>query len=65
MIDAAKCDGCRACQDACPLSAVAFDQTGSAQLCDLCVDRLAEGKQPVCTDACSTGDLRCARTESG
>ncbi len=27
------------------------------QLCDLCADRLSEGKQPICTDSCPTGAL--------
>ena len=27
-------------------------------LCDLCSDRLAEGKTPMCTDVCPTQALR-------
>jgi anaerobic dimethyl sulfoxide reductase subunit B (iron-sulfur subunit) len=58
MVDAGKCDGCRACLDACPFDAPQFGQDGIMQLCDLCADRLAEGKRPLCSDACPTGALR-------
>lgn len=57
-VDAAKCNGCRDCLEACPFDVPDFDQDGILHLCDLCADRLAEGKQPMCTDACPTGALR-------
>lgn len=57
-VDAAKCDGCRACLDACPFAVPQFDQNGIPQLCDLCADRRAEGRQPLCTDVCPTQALR-------
>jgi len=56
-IDAANCDGCRDCLEACPFGVPAFDEDGVMRLCDLCCDRLAEGKRPLCTDVCPTGAL--------
>jgi anaerobic dimethyl sulfoxide reductase subunit B (iron-sulfur subunit) len=58
VVDGAKCDGCRECLDACPFGVPQFDQDGVMQLCDLCSDRLAEGKRPICTDSCPTQALR-------
>jgi Fe-S-cluster-containing dehydrogenase component len=58
VVDADKCDGCRECLEACPFDVPQFDQDGIMRLCDLCADRLAEGRQPICTDSCPTGALR-------
>jgi anaerobic dimethyl sulfoxide reductase subunit B len=57
-VDPAKCDGCRACLPACPYKVPQFAPDGSLQLCDLCSDRLADGKTPMCSDSCPTGALR-------
>jgi anaerobic dimethyl sulfoxide reductase subunit B len=57
-VDAATCDGCRLCLDACPFGVPQFDAGGLMHLCDLCSDRLAEGKTPMCTDVCPTQALR-------
>jgi anaerobic dimethyl sulfoxide reductase subunit B (iron-sulfur subunit) len=61
MVDAGKCDGCRMCLDACPFDAPAFATDGVMYLCDLCQDRLAAGKNPLCSDVCPTGALRYLR----
>jgi formate dehydrogenase beta subunit len=53
--DANKCIGCRYCQVACPFNVPKFQWSKvSPRLikCDLCKDRLAEGKQPGCVEAC-------------
>jgi anaerobic dimethyl sulfoxide reductase subunit B (iron-sulfur subunit) len=57
LIDGEKCDGCRICYDVCPYGAPVFesDDVGvKAQKCDMCVDRLELGEQPVCVLACRT-----------
>lgn len=58
MVDGGKCDGCRKCLDACPFGVPQFDDHGILQLCDLCLDRLAEGDRPICSDTCPTGALK-------
>lgn len=49
------CDGCRLCYEACPYGALVFegDEVGSkAQKCNMCIDRLEMGLQPVCASSC-------------
>ncbi|NLE11439.1 MAG: 4Fe-4S binding protein [Actinobacteria bacterium] len=64
-VDASKCNGCRECLEACPFSVPAFDSDGIMHLCDLCADRLAYGKQPICVEACPTHALRWRLSEKG
>jgi anaerobic dimethyl sulfoxide reductase subunit B len=58
VVEAATCDGCGTCFDACPFGVPQFDAGGLMHLCDLCSDRLAEGNTPMCTDVCPTQALR-------
>jgi len=46
------CSG--ACQAACPYDALQFEAEPDAKMqkCDLCWDRWAEGKKPICVEAC-------------
>lgn len=45
------CDGCRACQEACPYDAVAFDEGDArAAKCNLCHHRVDQGLLPACAD---------------
>jgi Fe-S-cluster-containing dehydrogenase component len=46
------CIGCKACLWVCPFGAPSFDEDGKMVLCDLCIDRLREGKQTACEAAC-------------
>lgn len=53
--DKDSCIGCRYCQVACPFDVPKFEwgsATPKIVKCELCRDRLAEGKPPACTAVC-------------
>ena len=61
VYDDQKCFGCRYCMVACPFGVPDFeweDPTPWIHKCDFCADRLAEGLEPACVDACTTGALK-------
>ncbi len=52
-----KCIGCRYCMVACPYGIPRYDWEHAVpyiQKCNLCFDRISQGKQPACTEACPT-----------
>jgi anaerobic dimethyl sulfoxide reductase subunit B (iron-sulfur subunit) len=56
LIDPAKCTGSRKCWKACPYGSIFFasDSSGEkASKCTMCIDRLHEGKTPICVLSCS------------
>ena len=56
LIDLKKCTGQRKCWKACPYGAIVYasDEKGArAGKCTLCIDRLEEGKKPLCVLSCS------------
>lgn len=51
--DPEKCIGCGTCSIVCPYSAPKVDEEKKkAVRCDLCADRVSQGKQPICVEAC-------------
>jgi Fe-S-cluster-containing dehydrogenase component len=53
--DGDRCIGCRYCQIACPYQVPKFEwasRTPQIVKCELCNHRLAEGKEPGCTEVC-------------
>jgi len=57
IVDQEKClgkDNCDMCLQACPYDAPQFgaEQKAKMQMCNFCIDRLAEGKNPICVEAC-------------
>jgi Fe-S-cluster-containing dehydrogenase component len=56
--DPAKCVGCRYCETACPFNVPKFEWAKKAPKivkCELCRHRLAQGKEPACTEVCPRG----------
>jgi len=54
--DSSRCIGCRYCMVACPFSVPRYEwnkAVPSVRKCDMCIDRLREGKKPACADACA------------
>ena len=48
-----KCIGCGTCAIVCPYNAPKVDEEiKKAVRCDMCADRVAEGKQPTCVQHC-------------
>jgi len=53
--DESKCMGCRYCMVSCPFDVPKFEYHRAIpriQKCDLCLDRIREGKQPACVATC-------------
>lgn len=68
LVDPMKCLGgenCGFCKDACPYSIPQFnpDCDFKVEKCNLCLDRLNQGKKPICVDACPTEALEVAPME--
>ncbi|HEV8537326.1 MAG TPA: 4Fe-4S dicluster domain-containing protein [Bacteroidota bacterium] len=58
LYDESKCIGCRYCIQACPFQVPRYEWNSThprVQKCRLCVDRLKQGLQPACSEACPTG----------
>jgi anaerobic dimethyl sulfoxide reductase subunit B (iron-sulfur subunit) len=56
LIDSTRCTGNRRCWKACPYGSILFASDSpeeKASKCTMCVDRLAEGKIPICVLSCS------------
>lgn len=54
--DAWKCIGCRYCMVACPFQIPSYEYdnvlTPEVQKCEFCHDKISEGEQPACVQAC-------------
>ena len=58
VYDSDKCLGCRYCMMACPYGIPRYDWDEAVpyvRKCIMCYDRIEEGKEPGCTEACPTG----------
>ena len=53
FIDEEKCTGVGACVETCPYNVPVLDEEAKKGVkCDGCADRVAEGKSPICVEAC-------------
>lgn len=70
-IDETVCVGDGACTKACPYNAPTVDpEKGRGVKCDLCYDRVTNGKNPICVDSCPLraidfGDIEDLRAKYG
>jgi formate dehydrogenase iron-sulfur subunit len=58
--DGDKCMGCRFCMISCPFDIPKFEYSGwnpRIQKCNMCYERLQEGKRPACVASCPTDAL--------
>lgn len=69
--DPEKCIGCGTCTQSCPYSAPKVDTEAMKSVkCNMCAERVAEGKQPICVEACPLraldfGDIKELRAAYG
>jgi formate dehydrogenase iron-sulfur subunit len=53
------CNGCGYCVAACPFGVVGrSERDGGAHKCTFCVDRLGQGMEPACAQACPTDSIQ-------
>ncbi|MBL7189645.1 MAG: 4Fe-4S binding protein [Phycisphaerae bacterium] len=61
LIDQDLCIGCKFCLVVCPFGVIGFSGGGKMMVkCDLCIERLTDGRQPACVEACPTKALMLA-----
>ncbi|HSQ25668.1 MAG TPA: 4Fe-4S dicluster domain-containing protein [Anaerolineales bacterium] len=66
IYDPQLCMGCRYCMMACPFGIPRYEWDSAApwvQKCNFCFERLAEGKQPACVEACPYDALQFGERE--
>ncbi|MEJ2109385.1 MAG: 4Fe-4S dicluster domain-containing protein [Acidobacteriota bacterium] len=51
-VDPGKCSGCKTCLTACPFRVPQYGEDGIMQKCDMCLERLNQGKGPSCVSTC-------------
>ena len=64
VVDKDRCMGCRACFLVCPFGVPQFGSDGKMQKCDLCLERLAMGKDPACVATCPADALHFGTVEA-
>lgn len=59
IINPEQCTGCQLCVEACPYEAPKIVTRGKVNIvkCNLCIDRIGEGRAPACVATCPTEAL--------
>ncbi len=59
ITDPKQCTSCQLCVEACPYGAPKVVTAGKVNIvkCNMCLDRISEGKAPACVATCPTGAL--------
>jgi anaerobic dimethyl sulfoxide reductase subunit B (iron-sulfur subunit) len=52
VVNRSQCVGCRTCAHACPFHVPQHGRNGVMQKCNMCLERLEQGKQPICVETC-------------
>jgi anaerobic dimethyl sulfoxide reductase subunit B len=63
VVNRRKCIGCQSCAKACPFHIPQYGKEKVMQKCNLCLDRLDQGKQPACVATCPGEALRFGTVE--
>jgi anaerobic dimethyl sulfoxide reductase subunit B (iron-sulfur subunit) len=64
IVDPRRCIGCRSCATACPFHVPQYGQKGIMQKCNMCLERLAQGKEPICVATCPGEALKFGTMEA-
>ncbi len=63
VVNPEKCVGCRSCSTACPFAVPQYGRTGTMQKCNMCLNRLQQGKRPSCVLTCPGEALKFGTVE--
>ncbi|MFH1616039.1 MAG: 4Fe-4S dicluster domain-containing protein [Planctomycetota bacterium] len=64
VVDQDLCIGCKLCMLICPFGILQIGPQGRAIIkCDMCLERLKQGKDPACVEACPTKGLKLVSIE--
>ena len=59
VISRERCTGCLKCMEVCPFGVPQYNpETRLVEKCDLCVERIEQGKLPACVCHCPTGAIQ-------
>ena len=59
LISEERCTGCLKCLESCPFGTIEYNpETSLVGKCNLCVERIEQGKLPACVQHCPTGALQ-------
>ena len=62
-VDQDRCIGCKFCLWVCPYGAPRFNEQGKLELCDMCFERLNEGKKAACEAVCLANAIHTGTAE--